>query len=99
MTDALTKSNVGKKEFTSSYRREFISKRIQGRNVSSKLEVGTEAKAREALPTGLLSLLSDLPTQGGYLPHQSLTKKMSLPACPQANTTLAIVHLRFSVLG
>lgn len=65
MTDALTKSNVGKKEFTSSYRREFISKRIQGRNVSSKLEAGTEAKTGGALPTGLLSLFSDQPPRDG----------------------------------
>lgn len=58
MTDALTKSNVGKKEFISSYRREFISKRIQGRNVGSKPEAGTEAKTRGALPTHWLAQLA-----------------------------------------
>jgi hypothetical protein len=62
VTNTLTKSHLGKKEFISSYRIESNIKRIQGRNVSRKLAAGTEAKTRGCCTLArahhLLSLLS-----------------------------------------
>lgn len=80
--DTLTKRNLGRKEFILSYRIESIIKRSQGRNMSRKLEAGTEAETRGMLLTDLLPWLAQLPlwdTCPVMVPPTSITNQENGP--------------------